>query len=400
MAGFQANERFDAVLVGGGLQNALLALALLDERAGARIALVERGPRICGEHTWSFHERDLPEATSAWVAPLVVARWSDYEVRFPGHQRTLQSAYATTTSDRVASVVAERIRYAPGSILLTGVAATQVDGRFVRLQDGTTLSGDLVVDARGPERYSREGSSGFQKFLGVEFDVESPAPFTRPLLMDARVPQVDGFRFFYVLPLSSHRVLIEDTYFSDSPDLDAGVLRERVLEYARGAGLAVRGVVREETGVLPLPVKSPPAPDARSPLVGGYAGGWFHPGTGYSFPVALRLAAHLARSKKGEEFGPRFAALVAEHRRQFRFSVFLNRMLFGAFDPEQRFNVLERFYKLPEATIARFYALETTGADRVRILCGRPPRGMRLPWSARRAAPPGSSLPRREGVAS
>jgi lycopene beta-cyclase len=232
----------------------------------------------------------------------------------------------------------------------------------------------------------------------VEFDVESPAPFTRPVLMDARVPQLDGFHFFYVLPLSQHRVLVEDTYFSDSPALDVPVLRERVVDYATRAGLAVRSVVREEMGVLPLPVKPPAPPEARSPLLAGYAGGWFHPGTGYSFPVGLRLAAHLARSKKGEEFGPRFAALVAEHRRQFRFSTFLNRMLFGAFDPDQRFNVLERFYRLPQGTIERFYALETTAADRLRILCGRPPRGMRLPQKVRGRALPGRSNSKEEGL--
>jgi lycopene beta-cyclase len=285
-------------------------------------------------------------------------------------------------------------------VLLTGAVATQVDGRFVRLQDGTTLAGDLVVDARGPDLYSRAGSPGFQKFLGVEFDVDSPAPFTRPLLMDARVPQLDGFRFFYVLPFSQHRVLVEDTYFSDSADLDVCALRARVFEYAKRAGLAVRSVVREETGVLPLPTKSPAAPEARSPLLAGYAGGWFHPGTGYSFPVGLRLAAHLARSKKGEEFGPSFAALVAGHRRQFRYATFLNRMMFGAFDPEQRFNVLERFYRLPEETIGRFYALETTAGDRLRILCGRPPRGMRLPWKAPVHAPlrPDHSNLNKEGL--
>ena len=50
-------------------------------------------------------------------------------------------------------------------------------------------------------------------------------------------------------------------------------------------------------------------------------------------------------------------------------------MLFGAFRPEDRYHVLERFYGLPVATIRRFYALTLTRADRVRILCGRPPRG-------------------------
>ena len=35
--------------------------------------------------------------------------------------------------------------------------------------------------------------------------------------------------------------------------------------------------------------------------------------------------------------------------------------------------MLERFYRLPTPLIERFYAGEATLADKVRILCGKPP---------------------------
>ena len=61
-------------------------------------------------------------------------------------------------------------------------------------------------------------------------------------------------------------------------------------EYAQAQGLGRCSVVREEEGVLPLPWSSAlPAPND-PPLVAGYAGGLFHPITGYSLPVAVRLA--------------------------------------------------------------------------------------------------------------
>jgi lycopene beta-cyclase len=380
------DERFDAVLVGGGLQNALIALALLEERPGARIAMIERGARICGEHTWSFHERDVPDDCRAFIEPLVVSRWDGYDVKFPRHERTIGSGYATTTSERVAGVVEERLRRARGSVLLTGTLASQVDAHLVRLDEGTALAGELVVDSRGPNLFSRANAPGFQKFLGLELELARPSPMARPLLMDARVPQFDGYRFVYVLPFEERRVLIEDTYFSDSPTLDEPLLHERVLEYAHRAGFDSKRVIRQETGVLPLPVQGLPRIASRSPLAGGYAGGWFHPATGYSFPVALRLARHVAKAGPSEVFGAPFDALVASHRKQFRFAAFLNRMFFAAFAPERRFSVLERFYTLPEDTIARFYALDTTTSDRLRILCGRPPRGMSFGFGAARGA--------------
>jgi lycopene beta-cyclase len=51
----------------------------------------------------------------------------------------------------------------------------------------------------------------------------------------------------------------------------------------------------------------------------------------------------------------------------------LNRMLFEAAEPDQAYRVLEHFYRLPPAVIARFYAARLSGFDKMRILSGRPP---------------------------
>jgi lycopene beta-cyclase len=198
--------------------------------------------------------------------------------------------------------------------------------------------------------------------------------------MDALVPQRDGFHFLYALPLASDRVLLEDTYFSDSPQLDQQRSEGEIMDYARKSGLQVTRVVRRESGILPLPTRfSGPGPESEeSPLVGGYQGGWFHPVTGYSFPVAVRLARAVA-DVEPEALRPRvWPALVREQRAQLRFGLLLNRMLFGAFAPEQRYRAIERFYRLPPPAVRRFYAMALTRGDRARIVCGRPPSGFSL----------------------
>jgi lycopene beta-cyclase len=53
-------------------------------------------------------------------------------------------------------------------------------------------------------------------------------------------------------------------------------------------------------------------------------------------------------------------------------------MLFQAAAPAERYRVLERFYRLPEGLIQRFYAGRPTLLDRVRLLSGRPPVPVRL----------------------
>lgn len=355
---------FDYVLVGGGLQNGLIALALQAHRPAATIAMIERAPAPGGNHTWCFHAGDI-DPGDAWIEPLIDIRWDGYDVAFPARQRTLAMPYACVTSRRFAEVVSASLAR-PGCRLIANTVATTVERDRV-VYDGGELAARVVVDARGPGVAT---DCGWQKFVGCELALDAPHGLERPMLMDATVAQHDGFRFVYVLPLARDRLLVEDTYFSDGPELDVGLLYERIVAYATARGWKIAGVLREETGVLPLPWRAEP-PVAGTPLRAGYAGGWFHPVTGYSFPIAARLAGTLAR-------GGDLDALATETAAQQAFALRLNRMLFHWFAPHERYRVLEHFYRLPEPTIARFYALALTQFDRARIFLGRPPRGLSL----------------------
>jgi lycopene beta-cyclase len=371
-------DQFDCVLVGGGLSNAISALALSRHQPGLRVALIERGPRLGGSHTWCFHAGDVSAAALPFVEPLVVRRWSGYDVLFPSYERKVEEAYAAVSSSHLHDVVTGLPARMRGLTLLLGEEASSVEATRVRLASGRVLEAPLVVDARGPETFSAGTGVAYQKFVGLELSLAEGTAPARPILMDARVPQVDGFRFFYVLPLSSDRVLVEDTYYSDSPTLDHAALRREILGYARKLGLRVHEVERQESGVLPLP-KQPFSPTSNAPgvVAAGYRGGWFHPTTGYSFPLAVRFAHELAR---GDLRGARerIARAWGAHRAQQRFCTRLNWMLFELFEPPDRFHVLENFYRLPPASVRRFYALATTPADRLRIFCARPPRGLNL----------------------
>ena len=61
------------------------------------------------------------------------------------------------------------------------------------------------------------------------------------------------------------------------------------------------------------------------------------------------------------------------HWRQGGYYRMLGKMLFGAAPPPERWRIFSRFYGLDPALIQRFYAGRSTLADRIRILCGKPP---------------------------
>ncbi|MGD8206621.1 MAG: lycopene cyclase family protein, partial [Thiohalocapsa sp.] len=185
---------------------------------------------------------------------------------------------------------------------------------------------------------------------------------------DARCPQRDGFRFHYVLPFTPNRVLIEDTYFSNVPDLDVPAIRDGMLAESGDLGLSVERVLRTEVGVLAMPSRNCFKPRAVSPIRAGYAGGWFNPGTGYSLAAAVRLAEHLASVGIDQSFGREWRRLVRHLRVQSYFLVFLNLLMFGYFHDAKRKRLMERFYMVSDPVIHRFFAMESTPVDMWRIM--------------------------------
>ncbi|GAB4532058.1 MAG: hypothetical protein Tsb0020_48270 [Haliangiales bacterium] len=245
---------FDYLLVGGGLQNSLIALAVLEASPAARLAIVEQATALGGDHTWCFHSDDISPAATSFVEPLVAHRWPGYEVAFPRLTRSLSTPYAAVTCASLDRTVRARVDAAPNATLLLDARAESVSGDSVTLADGRRLTAELVIDARGPERCAvADAHTGYQKFVGLEVVVSAPHGRDRPFLMDATVEQVDGFRFVYTLPLGPDRLLIEDTYFSDTPTLNVGKVTAEVYAYAAARGYHIDEVIRTERGVLPLP---------------------------------------------------------------------------------------------------------------------------------------------------
>ncbi len=362
------------LLVGAGLANGLIALRLAALRPELEVVALEAAPRPGGNHTWSFHESDLTVEQDAWLAPLVAHRWPAQSVRFPAFRRRFATGYRSIPSERLAAA----LEALPNLELRCGTEVATVAPDGVTLADGARLAADCVIDGRG-FRPSAHLQLGFQKFVGLELRFAAPHGVAEPVIMDATVDQGGDYRFFYLLPFGADRLLIEDTRYSDAPDLDRGRMAEEILGYAAAQGWAIDERLREEAGVLPITL----AGDAEAfwadmpagvPPVGLRAG-LFHPTTGYSLPDAVRLAELVAETR------PLSSAALYERIRAYALARweaqglfrFLNRMLFDAADGAGRYRVLQRFYRLPEPLIRRFYAGSPTFADKTRLLVGKPP---------------------------
>jgi lycopene beta-cyclase len=363
----------DVAIVGGGLAGGLIALALRTKRPDADIRLIEPGA-IGGAHVWSFFSSDIADDDRWLAAPLVSYGWRGYDVAFPAHRRTLGAGYYSIESERFARVVGDSL--APGQLIAQ--KAIGVGAGAVVLASGDRVEAKGVIDARGAADMSML-ELGWQKFVGRELVLTRPHGVERPVVMDACVQQIDGYRFVYCLPFGDKRMFVEDTYYSETPDIDRAALTGRIDAYAAAKGWKVRKTAREEAGALPVAIggdfdafwRAGGAKIAKA----GLRAGLFHPTTGYSLPDAIRLAAAIGKASDLSSAALHDLTYTMARRawNERGFYRMLDAMLFRAAEPEKRYRILERFYRLNPALIGRFYAARSTMMDKARILTGKPP---------------------------
>jgi len=378
----------DCAIVGGGLAGGLIALALQRARPEFRIRLIEAGRSIGGNHRWSWFDSDLSNAGRALLAGFRQTGWDKgYEVRFPKYRRKLQTAYRSmASSDFHEGIVRE---LSEGSVIL-GRKAANLDARGVDLaasqySPAQRINARSVIDCRS-FKPSSHLKGGWQVFLGRHMRLDQPHGVESPVIMDATVDQLaphgngGSYRFVYVLPLGAHDVFIEDTYYADDPLLDRHALSGRIDQYAYANGWADGTPVSHEAGVLPVLTGGDFASyqnEVRIPgvAIAGARGGFTHPLTSYTMCVAVENALAIAAEAdlSGEQLAAFFDARAKAHWAKTGYYRLLARFLFFAAKPEKRVKVFQRFYKLREGLIERFYAARSNPFDKIRVLWGEPP---------------------------
>jgi lycopene beta-cyclase len=298
--------------------------------------------------------------------------WADHEVKFPRRARIIPVGY---NSIRSAALDAHVRGSLDSSQYRLGRKIESVAPTSVVVQGGETFAADVVIDARGLGTLPGL-ELAWQKFVGRTYRFRAAHGVRRPVIMDATVEQLDGYRFVYQLPISDTELLVEDTYYSGSPVLDKDALRSRLDIVAKGIGSEPESV-SEECGVLPVVLGGQVASlwqGEHFPRI-GVRGGFFHPTTSYSLPDAVANAGFLAEQKdlSGKSLYSLFRKRAERAWRRRSFFQLLNRMLYRAAEPDEAYRILEHFYRLPPEVISRFYAARLTALDKVRLLSGRPP---------------------------
>jgi lycopene beta-cyclase len=285
------------VLAGAGCAGLAMASELLD-RSDDRIHMTLIDPALYRpvSKTWSFWGKPHPLAR-----PLIRHSWQQMAVSFPGWQRAERldrNVYHCVDANDYRLTLLDRLRPDPRVTLVEDRVDEVYDlgsDKGVFVQAGTrTVHADWMFqsfrNSPPPPQCLK------QHFVGWEIECSEanfdPNCFT---LMDFDTAQNGAICFYYVLPFSPTRALVEHTTFSTNNLLPANqdlAVYNYLTDRIRGCFRRVR----RERGVIPMTTQPLPPKDSDNVFNIGAIGGMTKPSTGYTFQRSLNQATHLARS--------------------------------------------------------------------------------------------------------
>ena len=292
-------------IAGLGMSGMALASAVISkcERQGEEPNLLLLDPRQSyqRDRTWSYwstHETPFDAAISH--------RWHTWKVGANGQYVQASSEeipYVRVDSGDYYRIGLDALTRSKALDLRLGTSVKALVPRERRVDietDRGTLAAKQVVDTR-PQ--TLPPGILLQHFMGWEIEVAEdhfdPHVVT---LMDFMPTRGGDIHFFYVLPLSKRRALVESTHFSHALREKKAYEAENAAYLRNHLGIGQWHTVGEERGVIPMPARPAPA-IARDPRIisFGLHGDTSKPSSGYCYLQAHRQEARQAGLMPGME---------------------------------------------------------------------------------------------------
>ena len=288
----------DLAILGAGCAGLSLAreLAVLDIKKS--VVVVEPRDTYQDDRSWCFWATQEHQLTA-----LVSHTWSSWLFGQAGQEVHARDCaghhYQYIRSADFYRESLKALAKCPSIKLHAGSAVSSVtsheDGWEVVLTNRNTYIAQQVVDTRPPSQEVVAQSTLFQCFFGAEIKLERPSGISleqMELMTDMRIVNGD-FCFTYILPYATDHLLVEVTFFSQTP-LTLGQLQSELDHLLTQRGWRNAKTIRTEFAYLPMGLPEPPK-DLAAPISAGLRGGALRPSSGYGFMRIQRWAQSCAK---------------------------------------------------------------------------------------------------------
>jgi len=285
------DQNYDYIIAGAGASGlSLLWNMLRSDKLGSKsILLVDLNFHPVNDKTWCFWDNsNIP------FEELIYHTWSNLEVSALSNRMSEDlSRYkyycirSVDYSKKILSLAEKSNNVTLMESKIFDFKAEKNQGVIVTEQ-GNFKAKHIFQSALKPPGLQKEklDISLKQHFLGWE--IETKKDFFDPdkaIFMDFDIPQTNGISFFYTLPFSETKALIEYTIFSSDVLTDEQYELELISYLKTKFNLESDdfSIIRREKGVIPMEDRRYPSMYCNHVYNMGTAGGLTKPTTGYTF---------------------------------------------------------------------------------------------------------------------
>ena len=261
-------KEFDYIIIGGGCAGLSLAyeLDLHSKLKDKTLAIIEPRDEYKRDKTWSFWK----------VSPhnfedCTIKSWDNFTINIPSHLKHVDCKnmpYQTIDSGLFYQKIIDKIKQNNNIYFFKNINEVNTENSFIFNSVGDTIDNK---------------SSLWQHFSGIEIETSKDF-FDEKIfnLMDFDCDQKNSVHFFYTLPFSKTKALIETTWISDLNNTSLNDYDIQLKDYIENK-LKIKNykINYKETGAIPL--FHPNNIKKLNQIEIGTAGGMTRLSTGYTF---------------------------------------------------------------------------------------------------------------------
>ena len=365
-------QSYDYIVTGAGCAGLSLVMRLLasDELKNKKILLIDVDAKAQNDRTWCFWESE-PDL----FEPVVYKRWNHllfYSDSYSSELGIAPYQYKLIRGIDFYTYCLQEIKSHPNVTFLQQKVASlhSSKGETYAVVNGEKYYAQYIFNSilfQKPLLNKKEYWL-LQHFKGWIVETSAPS-FDAEIatLMDFRTAQNEGATFFYVLPFSANKALIEYTAFSKSvwPDETyEAALKDYVENNLQIKNYTVK---EKEFGVIPMSNYRFPVADNNIIHI-GTAGGQTKASSGYTFKFIQKSSKSIVEALRQKKH----PAIVLKPKERFRFydAVLLYILHHNTLPGNEIFATM--FKKNDPSLILRFLDNETTLLQDIKIIASLP----------------------------
>ena len=345
-------KEFDYVIIGGGCAGLSLAyeLEINHKLKDKSLAIIEKRKEYKRDKTWSFWK-----VINHNFEDCVIKSWNNFSINTTQNSHELNSIkfpYQSINSGKFYEKINLKLSSNPNISFFKGLSEINSTNSIIF---NSIFKGDL------------NKSEYWQHFQGIEIETSKNIFDDEILnLMDFNCDQRNDVHFFYTLPFSKNRALIETTWLSDLKDqslMDYDLQLENYIK--NNLGIQNYKINFTERGAIPLFY---PSVEKDNRLINiGSAGGMTRLSTGYTFLNIQEHSKYLSKNienitnKKKYHLGKKY---------EFLDKIFLKVL---RDNPKKMSNIFYKMFKCSPNTVIKFLSNKSNIFEDISII-GKMPK--------------------------